>query len=257
MRIRRLWAVVRNESGQVLVLGLLLMALVLLVLVFGSLRISNAYANRSRLQSAADAATLAAVQTAVPYLDFEIPREFIRWESSEVCIGPPPTNPGDERECEVVWDRRSDGTDVKRFWATPNEMFAVDGTLSGAGLARAGCGYWLAEHGRPARAVNCLGWEWNPPIAWRFPSEQAAYSRAVSYLEANGFRLKQNGGATEILDFRVGSCILRDGGTSSGPCDGSVYLVVRHDPGGAGELPVRVESKSKPKPAATLQTRWR
>lgn len=167
MRIRRM---MRDDSGQSLVLAALFLALVALVLLLGGLGMASAYRSRAHIQSAADAAALAAAREAVPLVTASIQvhdracREEVRWRR-EMRPGPD----GELVEVEVpytVIECKNQPTRVV------NAKDILPAFINGGWIAAAGCNatrdliqlgswtvcetWWVASHD---------GWAYPPGLS--------------------------------------------------------------------------------------------
>lgn len=232
----RVW---RDQRGQALVLGAIVFGLAMVVLVLGAFRVAGGYTARSLLQDAADAAALGAAETAQPVVRLHVRRERVTW--TLVCVEWASESGGCVR---TAWRAsRAALADAVVTGAT-GVILAPDGRLSPAGLALAGCDRW---GGPPpgTDAVACLAWTREDRIWWWYPSPALARERAEAWLAANGFA---PGPDTSVLDFHVRACDPSRPDDPAAPCDGRVWLTVRHRGEGAplsGDVAVRAEGGPK------------
>lgn len=232
----RLW---RDERGQALVLGALVLGLAMVVLVIGAFRVAGGYTARSLLQDAADAAALGAAQTAEPVVRLRVSRERVVW--TRVCVEWASEGTG---ECvRTAWQAsRAALADAVVTGAT-GVVLAPDGPLSPAGLALAGCERW-GDPPPGTDAVACTGWTRDDRVWWWYPDPGAARDRAEAWLAANGFA---PGPDTTVTDFAVRSCDPSRPDDPGAPCDGRVWLAVNHRGGPGLSAPVAVRAQGGPK----------
>lgn len=241
----------RDDRGQALVFGALVLALVLSVFALFGMGSADAYNARSQLQAAADAATLAAAKTAEPVVSISADPQKQWWGVDSMCIryakgggceewvwwwfqdttkdlgqvtisdeagqlfdNGPTADPGWAQEtCDQVQVTGTCGSYSGNSGHAPGPGYATPGAW------QPGCGGYPC--GAPTYHVTATvgvpSWQRTGPVYWDYPSDP--YSTVRDYLDANF----QPAGSATITSFSYAGC---DPKYPTKACDGAVSLTV-------------------------------